>query len=113
MSMKIFALSDRRPAALRDVTKAKLSVLMTAAAALQLTGNQAMSQPNCDVAKIAEDYVRTRLPFIVIANRHWSRSVEGEVWTVRLELPEGSLGFVPEITVDQRSCQVVSAKVWQ
>ena len=114
MPIKIFALSDRRLASLRDVlTKAKLPVLMIAAAALQLTGNQTMSQPNCDVVKVAEDYVKTHFPFIRIANRRWSSSVESDLWTVRLELPEGALGFVPEIGVDQRSCQVVSAKVWQ
>ena len=114
MSMKIFALSDRRLASLRNVlTKAKLSVLMVAAATLQLTGNQTMSQPNCDVVKIAEDYVRAHLSFIRIANRRWSSSVEGDVWTVRLELPEGHLGFVPEIGVDPITCQFVSAKVWQ
>jgi len=72
-----------------------------------------MSQPNCDVVKVAEDYVRTHLSFIRIANRRWSSSVEGDVWTVRLELPEGHLGFVPEIGVDRGTCQVVSAKVWQ
>ena len=72
-----------------------------------------MAQPNCDVVKIAEDYVRTHLSFIRIANRHWSSLVEGDVWTVRLELPDGHLGFVPEIGVDPRTCQVVSAKVWQ
>jgi len=72
-----------------------------------------MAQPNCDVVKIAEDYVRTHLSFIGTANRRWSSSIEGNVWTVRLELPEGALGFVPEIGVDPRTCQVVSAKVWQ
>lgn len=114
MSMKTFAPSDRWPATLGDVlTRAKLPVLMIAAATLQLTGNQAMSQPNCDVVKVAEDYVKTHFPFIRIANRHWSSSVEGDLWTVRLELPDGHLGFVPEIGVDQRRCQVVSAKVWQ
>ena len=114
MSMTIFALSDRRSASLRDVLmRAKLPVLMIAGATFQLTGSQAMAQPNCDVVKIAEDYVRTHLPFIVIENRRWSSSGEGDLWTVRLELPDGHLGFVPEIGVDQRSCQVVSAKVWQ
>ena|ERR1044072_3282287 len=112
--MTIFALSDRRLTSLWDVlTKAKLPILMITAAMLQLTENQAMAQPNCDVVKIAEDYVRTHLSFIGTANRRWSSSIEGNVWTVRLELPEGALGFVPEIGVDPRTCQVVSAKVWQ
>jgi hypothetical protein len=94
-------------------TRAKLLVLVIAAATFQLTGNEAKPQPNCDVVKVAEGYVRTHLSFISTANRRWSSSIESNVWTVRLELPEGALGFVPEIGVDQRSCQVVSAKVWQ
>jgi len=82
-------------------------------AILQAMVDPATWQPNCDVVKIAEDYVRARLPFIVIANRRWSSSEEGGVRVVRLELPDGHLGFVPEINIDQRTCQVVAAKVWQ
>jgi hypothetical protein len=93
--------------------RAKLLIWMIAAATLQLTGKPVMSQSNCDAVKIAEDYVKTHLPFIVIANRRWTRSAEGDVWIVRLELPDGHLGFVPEIAVDPKACQVVGAKVWQ
>ena len=62
---------------------------MTAAATLQSTGNQAKSQPNCDVVKIAEECVRTHLPFIQISNRRWSSSVDSNIWIARLELPDG------------------------
>lgn len=95
-------------------TGAKLSVLMVAAATLQLTGNQTMSQPNCDVVKIAQDYVRTHFPFIDTApDRRVVTLPVGAYQQVTFKLPFGYLGFVPEITVDPRTCQVVSAKVWQ
>ena len=115
MSMKIVALSDRRPASLRNaLTRAKLPVLMIAAATFQLTGTQAMSQPNCDVVKIAENYVKTHFPFIdTEPDRRVVTLPIGAYWQVTFKLPFGYLGFVPEITVDPRTCQVVSAKVWQ
>jgi len=72
-----------------------------------------MPQPNCDIVRTAEDYVRAHFPFIQIGNRRWSSSDQADLWKVRLELPDGHLGFVPEIMVDPRTCQVVSAKVWQ
>lgn len=113
--MKTFARYERRLGSQRDVlTKAKLSILMSAAATLQWTGNQAMSQPNCDVVKIAEDYVRQRWPFIDITTERRAVSLPiGAYWQVTFKLPDDSLGYVPEITIDQRTCQVVSAVVWQ
>lgn len=82
-------------------------------AVLQLMAEEAMPQSNCDVVTTAQKYVRTHFPFIQIGNRRWSSSAEADLWTVRLELPDGHLGFVPEITINERSCQVVAAKVWQ
>lgn len=72
-----------------------------------------MPQPNCDVVRVAEDYVRNQFPFIEIGRRRWSSLIEGSVWKVSLDLPDGHLGFVPEIVVDPKTCQVVGAKVWQ
>jgi hypothetical protein len=82
-------------------------------AALQSMVDQAMSQPNCDFVKIAEDYVRQRWPFIDVTDRRRLSSVEGAVWKIRFTLPDDTLGFVPEVGIDQRTCQVVSAIVWQ
>jgi hypothetical protein len=86
---------------------------LTVVAMIQSMVNQAMSQPNCEFVKIAEDYVRQRWPFIDVTDRRRSISVEGAVWKVRFTLPDDTLGFVPEIGIDQRDCQVVSAIVWQ
>ena len=118
MSMKVSALSDRRLASLRNaLTRAKLPVLTITAAMLQLTGNQAMSQPNCDVVKIAEDFARTRWPADLTTGRRVvvrPVSVAGSIYQqVTFELPDGYLGPVPEITVDGRSCSVIGAKLWQ
>jgi hypothetical protein len=112
--MTIFALSDRRPASLADVlTRAKLPVLIMAVATLHFTGNQAMSQPNCDLVKIAEDYARTRWPVDMTTDRRVRTWLEGDVWKVAFELPADTLGFVPEIGIDRTTCQVVSAMFWQ
>ncbi|TMI99426.1 MAG: hypothetical protein E6G97_22825 [Alphaproteobacteria bacterium] len=82
-------------------------------AALQLTVDEAMSQPNCDVVKIAADYARTRWPVDLTTDRRVIRSFDGNVWKVRFSLPDNTLGYVPEIGIDQRTCQVVSAVLWQ
>src|SRR5947208_13193840 len=91
----------------------RFSIWITIVAMLQLMGNQAMPQLNCNVVRMAEEYVRTHFPFIPIGSRRWSSSLNADLWTVRLELPDGHLGFVPEITINERACQVVGAKVWQ
>lgn len=95
------------------LSRANSSKWMAIAVTLVLMGNQAMPQSNCDVVTTAQEYVRAHFPFIQIGNRRWSSSAEADLWTVRLELPDGHLGFVPEITINERSCQVVAAKVWQ
>jgi hypothetical protein len=82
-------------------------------AILQLMVDQAMSQPNCDAVKIAEDYARTRWPVDLTSERQVVIRIEGTVWKVAFELPNDTLGYVPEIGIDQRTCQVVSAKLWQ
>ena len=94
--------------------RAKLPIWATVVATLQLTGIQAMSQSNCDVIRIAEDYVKTHFPFIDTApDRRVVSLPIGAYWQVTFKLPDRYLGFVPEITVDPRTCQVVAAKVWQ
>lgn len=82
-------------------------------ATLQLMVNQAMSQPNCDVVKIAESYVRTRYPFIDLSDRQAITSATDAAWHVTFELPKGLLGFVPIISIDRKTCVVVRAQVEQ
>ena len=80
---------------------------------LPLTVDQAMSQPNCDVVKIAENYARARWPVDLTTDRRVVRWLEGNVWKVTFEFPADTLGYVPEIGIDQRTCQLVSAVLWQ
>jgi len=82
-------------------------------AVLQLMVDQAMSQPNCDLVKIAEDYARTRWPVDLTTDRRVVIQLDGTIWQVRFTIPDDTLGFVPEIGIDQRTCRVVSAKLWQ
>ena len=92
----------------------RLKRRMIVAAALPLIGSEAMSQPNCDVVRIAQDYVKTHFPFIDTApDRRVVSLPIGAYWQVTFNLPDRYLGFVPEITVDPGTCQVVAAKVWQ
>lgn len=82
-------------------------------AALQLMVNQAMSQPRCNMFRVAEDYIAKRYPFIDLAKRHPVTSESTKVWEVRYELPQGTLGFVPIISIDKRTCTVVRVQVEQ
>jgi hypothetical protein len=96
-----------------DGKSAPMFKALMVGAVLQLTTDQAMSQPNCDLIKIAEEYARTRWPIDMTTDRHVIAWLEGAVWKVRFDLPKDTLGFVPEIGIDQRTCKVVSAMFWQ
>lgn len=89
-----------------------LKALMTLAV-FQLMAEQAMSQPNCDLVKVAEDYARARWPVDLTTGRRVVKSLDGTVWKVRFTLPNDTLGYVPEIGIDEKTCQVVSAILWQ
>ena len=91
----------------------KISMGIAVVAVLQLMMDHAMPQPNCDVVRIAEDYIRTRYPFIDPAERQPVTSVAGAVWQVAFELPKGAFGFVPIVSIDRKTCAVVGAQVEQ
>ncbi len=91
----------------------ELPVRIATIAALQLMVNQTMSQPECNMFRVAEDYIAKRYPFIDLAERHPVTSESANVWEVRYELPQGTLGFVPVISIEKRTCAVVRAQVEQ
>ena len=91
----------------------ELLVMIAVVAALQLTVDQTMSQPKCDLLRVAQEYIAKRYPFIDLAERHPVTSESDNVWEVRYELPQGTLGFVPVISIDKRTCAVVRAQVEQ
>jgi len=72
-----------------------------------------MAETNCDFIKIAEQYAKARWPVDLTIDRRAVSRVDGAVMKVTFELPANVLGYVPEISIDQRTCQVVSAKIWQ
>jgi hypothetical protein len=80
---------------------------------IQSMVNQTMPHPNCDVVKIADDYAKARWPFFDFSDRRRSTVIEGDVAKVRFLLPDRSLGYEPEISIDRRSCQVAHAVIWQ
>ena len=82
-------------------------------AVFQLMSEQAMPQPDCDLVKVAEDYARARWPVDLTSDRRVVSWVEGNIHTLRFDLPEDTLGFVPEIGIDPKTCRVVSAILWQ
>lgn len=82
-------------------------------ATVQLMAGQAMAQTNCNFVRIAEDYARARWPVDLTTDRRAVTRVDGAVVKIAFELPADTLGFVPEIGIDQRTCRVVSAVLWQ
>lgn len=80
---------------------------------IHLLVGQAMAQSNCDFIKVAEDYAKARWPVDLTSDRRVVSWLEGAVTKVAFELPANSLGYVPEIGIDKRTCRVVSAKLWQ
>jgi hypothetical protein len=116
MPMKMFTQSDWRSASpTKSSMRKKYAIWATVVTTLQLMGNPAMPQPTCDVVGIARAYVETHFPFIIASKRRVVSSPVGDYWQVTFDFDEPGryLGFVPEITVDPKTCQVVSAKVWQ
>lgn len=89
-----------------------LKILMVVGA-MPPMGNLTMVASNCDVVKIADAYVRTYWPHFNFTDRRRSSVIEGNVWKVRLLLPDGSLGYEPEISIDRKTCEVVGAILWQ
>src|SRR4051812_32996741 len=95
---------DQPPSPTCPATRMSLLASITAAAMFQLMENQAMSQQNCDVVKIAQDYVKVHFPFIdTNPDRRVVILSVGAYSQVTFHLPDRYLGFVPEITVDPRT----------
>ena len=87
-----------------------LSALTAAAAVtLQLMANEAMAQPVCDPLKTALEYIAKRYPNFDSAGLKPVISEQDNLWELTYQLPEDTLGGVPIITIDKRTCTVVHA----
>jgi hypothetical protein len=90
-----------------------IAKLLTAAAiiaSLELTASQSMSQHQCDMSKLAREYIEKRFPFFDPSGLKPIISETENLWELTYELPRGMLGGVPIITIDKRSCLVVRAE---
>jgi NTF2 fold immunity protein len=84
-------------------------VALVIIATLTLSVNKTMSEPRCDMLKIAEEYISARYPSFDSKGLQRIISEKGNLWELTYEMPETSLGGVPIITIDKRTCQVVRA----
>ena len=75
----------------------KLVIGIMAIAAIQFMENQAMSQPKCDLLKVAQDYIAKRFPFFDPTGKKLVISEKGNLWELTYELPPEMLGGVPKI----------------
>src|SRR5205814_251726 len=93
--------SARKSGSSTPVDGMKQFVIWTMSVAfISLASGQAMSQQNCDVVKVANDYVKTHFPFIdTNPDRRVVALSIGAYSQVTFHLPDRYLGFVPEITV--------------
>jgi hypothetical protein len=77
--------------------------------AVQLMASQTMAQPKCDTLKIALEYIATRYPHFDSAGLKQIISEQDNLWELTYELPADTLGGVPIITIDTRTCTIVRA----
>jgi hypothetical protein len=85
------------------------SMFGIAAAVVALTGTKTMSQPKCNILKIAHAYILQNYPTFDSAGLKPVISQTGKSWQVTYDLPTGMLGGAPIITIDKGSCKVVRA----
>ncbi|MEA2991911.1 MAG: hypothetical protein QOD40_831 [Alphaproteobacteria bacterium] len=88
----------------------ELPVWIAIIAALQLMVNQTMSQPKCDLLRVAQEYIAKRYPSFDPAGQKLVISETENLWELTYELPKGMLGGAPIITIDKRTCTIVRAE---
>jgi hypothetical protein len=70
---------------------------------------QAMSESECNFRKVAMDFVAAKYPSFNVAGSKLVASRGNDFWEVTWELPDGTLGGVPIVHIDTRSCAVIRA----
>lgn len=79
-------------------------------ASLELMASQTMAQLRCDLLKLAQEYIAKQYPSFDASGLRPIISESANLWELTYELPRGTLGGVPTITIDKRSCTVVRAQ---
>ncbi len=87
-----------------------LPAVIAVAAVFQLMVEQVMSQPGCDMLRVAQEYIAKRYPSFDPAGLKRVVSEQGNLWQLTYELPTGMLGGAPIITIDKRTCAIVRAE---
>lgn len=85
------------------------AVRVIAVTALQLLMGPPMSHANCDLLKIAEQYIAKRFLWFDATGKKLMISEKGHLWQLTYQLPIDMLGGAPIITIDKRTCEVVRA----
>lgn len=81
----------------------------TLATSLQLVTGETMSQSQCDFVGIAQQFIAERYPAFDSTGLKPIISESDNLWELTYELPKGTLGGVPIITIDRRTCAIVRA----
>lgn len=81
----------------------------TLATLLQLVTGEAMAQSRCDFVRIAQQFIAERYPSFDSTGLRPTISESETLWELSYELPRGTLGGVPIITIDKRTCAIVRA----
>jgi len=81
----------------------------TLATSLQLVTGETMSQSQCDFVRIAQQVIAERYPAFDSTGLQPTISQSDSLWELTYELPKGTLGGVPIITIDKRTCAIVRA----
>lgn len=69
-----------------------------------------MSQPKCDLILIAQRYIREHFQNFDPNGLRLVISEQSHLWQLTYELPADTLGGVPIVTIDKRTCKVVRAE---
>jgi hypothetical protein len=73
------------------------------------TVGQSMAQRKCDFMQVAVDYIAKEYPSFDGSKLKPVVFERGDLWELSYELPPGTLGGTPIITIDKRTCKVVKA----
>ena len=68
-----------------------------------------MPKSQCDLLGIAQQFIAQRYPSFDPTGLRLSISETDSIWELTYELPRGTLGGVPIITIDKHSCKIVHA----
>ncbi|MBI3705573.1 MAG: hypothetical protein HY244_17395 [Rhizobiales bacterium] len=82
---------------------------MLAAMVLVAMTEPSMAHPRCNMLKIAEKQIGRLFPRFDLKELKRVVAENGNLWELTYEMPGTSLGGIPIVTIDKRTCKVVRA----